>query len=237
MTDTAEFHVPDFVHEATAEKLLAEARKFSAEAAEAEHKAAKAKIDLEREEHKRRKELAADEFHHTYLFASQVDSTTVKACIDRLSYWERTAEGAQLTVELQINSPGGGIFEGFALFDHIMGMQHRGHVVNTTAYGMAASMGGVLLQAGNTRRMGQNAALLIHEASFRAGGKTGDVEDEMILVQMLQDGILDIYATRASGSAAEHPMSRVKIKNQWRRRDWWTNSTNSLKHGFVDDVV
>lgn len=221
---------------ATAEKERAEARKLHAEAREAEAKADRAGIELDRERHKRAKELAADEYHHRYLFDQPVTESSVKACIRQLADWERTAD-EPITVELVINSPGGGIFEGFALIDYIAGMHHRGHEVNTTAYGMAASMGGVLLQVGKTRRMGASAALLIHEASFRAGGKTGDVEDEMELVHLLQDRILDIYAERAAGSGAAHPMSRAQIKNRWRRRDWWINAGDSLKHGFIDEVV
>lgn len=234
---------PEFLDRAEADKMAAEAeqaraeaRKASAEAQQAEAQAARARIELEREEYKRAKELADDEHFFTYVFDTTVDETSVKKCVKQLSYWERTARGP-ITVELHINSPGGGIFEGFVLTDYIAGMQARGHTVNTTAYGMAASMGGVLLQTGKTRRMGESAALLIHEAQFRAGGKTGAVEDEIALVHMLQDRILDMYAERAKSSAADKPMSRAQIAKQWNRRDWWISARDCLKHGFIDQVV
>lgn len=242
---------PEWLDRAEATKLEAEAeaaraqaglheqtaRKFAAEADLAGLLASKGRIELDREEHKRRKELAGDEFHRTYLFDKSVDDSSVKACIRQLSDWERTVDGEELTVNLVVNSPGGGIFEGFALIDFIEGMHSRGHTVNTHAYGMAASMGGVLLQIGKTRKMGPSAALLIHEAQFRAGGKTGAVEDEVLLVHMLQDRILDIYAERAKTSVSAHPMSRATIKTKWNRRDWWISAPDCLKHGFIDEIA
>lgn len=241
MPDTAQR--PDYLDRAEADKMTAEAekaraeaRKAAAEAEKAEMEASKAKIELDREEHRRAKELADDEHFYTYVFDTTVDETSVKKCVKQLAYWERSAT-EQITVEMHINSPGGGIFEGFVLTDYIAGMHSRGHTVNTTAYGMAASMGGVLLQTGQTRRMGESAALLIHEAQFRAGGKTGAVEDEIALVHMLQDRILDMYADRAKSSAAEKPMTRAAIAKQWNRRDWWISARDCLKHGFIDEIV
>lgn len=243
MTDTEETTRPMFVHKAEAAKLKAEAdkteaetRKLIAEALEAESKAAKVQLELDSLRHKRDKELAGDEYFHVYRFVGTVTETSVAACRQQLTVWERQSD-QPLTVDLQINSPGGGIFEGFELVDHINGMHARGHVVNTHAFGMAASMGGVLLQTGKERRMGHSARLLIHEAQFRTGGKTGDVEDEIELVHQLQDTILDMYADRAKLSGATHPMSRSAIKRKWRRKDWWINAQDCLRFGFIDTIA
>lgn len=212
-----------------AEKNRAEARKLFWEAEEAQTKARKAIIDADREEHKRRKELAADEFHHTYLFDKDVSESSVKACIGQLSNWERTAT-EPITVELVINSPGGSVIDGFALIDHIQAMHGRGHTVNTTAYGMAASMGGVILEVGKTRRMGSNALLLIHEASFGAMGSMGDIEDRVKMVEIMHDRILDLFASRSK-------VTKAFIKRNWRRRDWWMSAQEAHKHGFVDEIA
>ena len=211
-------------------KFDAEARKAAAEAKEAEYNAAEAKIRLDREEHKRRKELAADEFFHTYLFDKEVTEASAKACIKQLAEWERGAKkGQKLEIELVINSPGGSVFDGFALIDYISGMQGRGHTINTVAYGMAASMAGVILQVGQKRAIGSNALLLIHEASFGAFGSFGKVEDQVKMVELMHDRILEMFAARAK-------MSKTQIKNRWSRRDWWINADDCLKHGFVDEV-
>ncbi len=155
--------------DAEARKADAEARGAAAAAEAAEAQLVKARNDAAREAEKRTEELAADKFHHVYLFDSEVSESAVKKATQQLATWERTATGP-LTIDIVLNSPGGSVVDGFALIDFIIGMQGRGHVVNTTAYGMAASMAGVILQAGNTRAMGSNAVLLIHEAQFAAIG-------------------------------------------------------------------
>lgn len=207
----------------------AEARKANAEALEAETKVAKAKIELQREQHKRKKELAADEFFHRYMFDKPVDEATVKLCIKQLSDWERMSVRKPLTVELAIHSPGGSVFDGFALIDFINGMHARGHTVNTVAYGMAASMGGVILQCGKSRAMGSNALLLIHEASFGAFGSFGKVEDQVKMVELMHDRILELFASRSN-------FTKKQIESRWARRDWWINAQDCIKHGFIDEV-
>lgn len=227
-----------YKYESEATKNRAEARKADAEASEAEAKARKASIDADREDHKRKKELAGDEFHHLYIFDSDVLEASVKRCIRQLSDWERAAPKEEpLTIELQINSPGGSIFDGFALFDYISGMQSRGHTVNTMTIGMAASMGGVLLQVGDTRRMGKSSMLLVHEASFGAQGSVGKVEDQVELVHLMQDRILDIFSDRAKNCGREKFLTRAQIKTKWSRKDWWIASDKALEYGFVDEIV
>lgn len=235
---------------AEAAKIRAEARKNEADARTAELAAHKADMEIERETHKRLVELTADEFHYTYRFLGSVSDDSCGKAMDQFKRWERIAAAAydkgerdrpEIDVDMIINSPGGGIFAGFALVDYIDGMHGRGHSVNITAYGMAASMGGVILQAGKKRLMGPSAHILIHEASFSASGSTANVEDELELVHLLQDRILDMYAARAeqAGKAgtASNPMSRRVLKGKWQRKDWWISAQDSVRYGFVDGIA
>ena len=187
--------------------------------------------NADRERDKRRDELTADRYHHRYLFDTAVADGSVKKCISQLATWERSlAPDEKLTVELVINSPGGDVVEGFALIDYINGMHTRGHTVNTVAYGMAASMGGVLLEIGKKRSMGTNAVLLIHEAQFGAIGSYGEIEDRVKLVDIFHEKILALFADRSN-------VTRSFIKKNWSRRDWWCSAETALRHGFVDEVV
>lgn len=214
--------------EAEAAKAQAEARAARAGAEEAETKLLKARNDRDREREKREEELAAHKYHHVYLFDESVSEVSVKKCIQQLTTWERTSPDP-ITVELVIDSPGGSVFDGFHLIDYINRLHADGHTVNTTAYGMAASMAGVLLQVGKTRAMGANALLLIHEAQFGAMGSMGNVEDQVRMVELMHDRILELFASRSS-------MSKATIARRWRRRDWWISAQDCLKHGFVDAV-
>lgn len=216
---------------------LAEAAKLDAETRQLTTDHELAKINLAREHHRRAKELATDEFHFRYLFNDQVTESSAQKCVQQLSQWERRAGGQKLTIALDIDSPGGSIFDGLHLFDYIRAMQSRGHVIDTTAYGMAASMAGVLLQVGNTRRLSMNSALLIHEAQFIAYGSFGSVMDEVELVKMLHERILDIFATRAKEAKGSRAMTKAQIKRRWHRKDWWLSAEEAEKYGFVDEVV
>lgn len=243
---------PDYMWEAEAEKARAEGAKAVAEAeaaaalaektrheaTNARHEGTKLELALEKARETRNEELAGHKYHHMYLFDQEVSGQSTKACMKQFTEWERmAAPGEKLVIDLVINSPGGSVFDGFALMDHIELMHSRGHTVNTSVLGMAASMGGVLLQVGKTRTMGKSAMLLIHEASFGASGAFGKVEDQVKLVAKMQDRILDLFAERAKGALGTKAITRQKIKASWRRTDWWVNSTESLKFGFVDKVL
>lgn len=222
-------HTPEYVHQAKAERDRAEAAKLAAETREAVAKADKAELDLEREREKRRDELAAHKHHYVLPFSGPVNDQSATAAVDQLTKWRRQA-AEPLRIEMLINSPGGGITAGFTLIDVMRAMRAEGHHITTTSYGLAASMGGVILQAGDLRRFGRHAQLLIHQASFGAGGSMGNVEDQVEWVKMMQEQILDLFAERSK-------MTKATIKRRWHRKDWWISAADALKYGFVDEVV
>ena len=170
---------------------------------------------------------ASDYHHRTLRFIGQVGATSVRDAVETITTFHRVDPGCDIT--MIIDSPGGGITEGFHLFDTILWLRGEGHKFTTIANGMAASMGGVLLQAGDVRVMTPQASLLIHEASFGAGGSMGSVEDQVEYVKMLQDRILFILAERST-------MTKTQIKNKWKRKNWWLMAEEALELGFVDAI-
>ena len=221
---------------AEAEKHRAEARKFAAEAAAAEAEAEVAKFDAERARDKRERELHADDYEdHTYRFLSAVDEGSVKACIAKLDAWHRADPECAMTIIF--DSPGGAVVPGFHLFDHILGLRVN-HTINTMTRGYAASMGGILLQAGEKRIMGPNATLMVHEVSFGASGKIGDVEDTTEFAKLLWDRALDIFADRCkeAGPEATRRLSRRSLEAKSKRKNWWIKATDALAYGLVDEI-
>ena len=186
-----------------------------------------AKISLAKTQRQEEEVLASNEYHCLYPFAGEVSGSSVAACIAQLTLWMRTRPGA--AIEIVFNSPGGDVVEGMALFDFIQQVRRAGHIVTTTTIGVAASMAGILLQAGDVRVMGKEAWVLIHEASFGARGKIGEVEDTVKWVKMVQGRILKIFAARSK-------LSERAIAARWKRTDWWLSSDDCLKHGLVDEV-
>lgn len=163
----------------------------------------------------------------TVYFLGEVNSSSVARAMDSLTEFSLTDPGCD--IDFIINSPGGEITEGLALFDHIQILKRRGHLVTTMALGEAASMGGVLLQAGTIRAMSKESWLMLHEAAFGGRGKTFEMEDRVEFVKRVQGRLLDIFAARST-------MDRDAIKSKWERRDWWLSSDDALAAGFIDEV-
>ena len=132
-------------------------------------------------------------------------------------------------MEIIFSSPGGSIIDGFELFDFLQEMRAQGHKVITGSLGMAASMAGILLQAGDIRWIGHQAWMMIHRAAFGAYGKTFEIEDEVKFIKRIEERILDIFTSRSD-------LTRNKIKRNWDRKDWWISSEEAVELKLVDEV-
>lgn len=172
-------------------------------------------------------ELAHADNHGLFSFLGVVSDSSVASMIHQLGEFSRREPGKDITIVF--NSPGGGVFAGLALYDYIKSLQENGHRVVTQTIGKAASMGGILLQAGDERVAGANSYMLIHEVSSSSGGKTSEMEDDLKFSKRLQDRLLGILAARSS-------LTVVQIRNRWVKRDWWLDAEEMLKLGFVDRI-
>ena len=206
--------------EAETNKIIVEARKLTAEAGKAE-------IEFEKAHTSRTKELLTDEENCLYRFSKDVGSNSVQACMSKLTQWHR--KDPKCDIEIVFSSPGGSIIDGFELFDFIQELRLKGHKITTGSFGMAASMAGILLQAGETRWIGHQAWMMIHRAAFGAIGKTYEVEDEVKLVKRIEERCVDIFVSRSK-------LSKLKIKRNWDRKDWWIDADECLEMGLVDEI-
>ena len=231
-------------YRASAEFNRAQVRRVEHEVTEAradvrikESQARAQEIDLEREELKFLKEKAANSFHHIYPFGSDVSQSSVNSCINQLTEWMRL--DPECDIEIVFNSPGGSVIHGMALWDFIQTVRSKGHKVTTSTIGYAASMAGILLQAGDVRVMGKESWLMIHEASFGAGGKIGEVEDTVEWVKRVCARIVDIFVDRckhADSTTATKRLTKSKFVSSWRRKDWWISSEEALEYGLIDEI-
>ena len=173
------------------------------------------------------KEAAEAHENRIYTFYGAVSASSVSPAIKALGEWHRRSPEAP--IEIIFNSPGGNVLDGLALYDFIHELRHLGTPINTVTMGMAASMGGILLQAGERRIATKNALILIHEVSMGAGGKMSEIEDELAFGKKLQQKCLDILASRST-------MTARQINTKWQKKDWWIDSDEALKLGFIDEV-
>ena len=206
---------------------------FARSASNNERMSAIGAASVEREEQER---LASDEYNHVYRFNAEVNDITVRYCMQRLALWTRTDPTCK--IEIIFSSPGGSVISGNVLFDYIIELREKGHEITTSTMGMAASMAGILLQAGTTREMHRHAWVLIHEITSFAVGKVGEMEDELQFIKRLQEKALDIFAVRCAeakvNGTAKHPLTRNQIARHWKRKDWWVSAEECLDYGLVD---
>jgi len=156
----------------------------------------------------------------------QVDDDSAKHIIDRLLYLELTAPKKE--IQLIINSPGGYVTSGFAIYDT---MKNISSPVSTVCTGLAASMASLILSAGTKGRrfVLPNARVMIHQPSGGAGGQASDIEiqvEELIKTKKLSAEIL----SKNCGQPFDKVMKDMD-------RDHWMGADESIKYGIVDSVI
>jgi ATP-dependent Clp protease protease subunit len=223
-------------------KFQAEAALANAQAAyavsqttEKNWRAEEAELEVKALQKERREKEAGNFDHRVYDFVGSVDTNTAENAMNVLSRWSRLDDKP---ITLRFSSPGGNVIAGFALYDFIVdNLRGQKHIhITTIGLGYAASMGAVLLQAGDRRLLGKNALLLIHEIASGTIGKLSEMEDEVAFAKKLNERLIMIFADRAKASAAVKPMSAAQIRQHSKRKDFWVNAEEALKYGFIDEI-
>lgn len=163
-----------------------------------------------------------------YNFFEPVNQASVAECIETLSKWSRLAPGANFT--LILNTPGGLVKEGLALFDYLTILKMAGHYLTVVALGRAASMGSILLQAGDRRLIGPNAFVLLHEVSAGTSGKVSEMEDSVEFSSRLQDKLLKILASKSK-------LTVKQIRSRWKKTDLWLDADETVRDGLADRIL
>ncbi|WP_347753878.1 ATP-dependent Clp protease proteolytic subunit [Agrococcus sp. ProA11] len=137
------------------------------------------------------------------------------------------AEDQNKDIYLYINSPGGSITAGMAIYDT---MQFVPNDIVTVGIGMAASMGQLLLTAGapGKRYITPNARVLLHQPHGGFGGTSSDIQTQAQLILDMKKRLAEITAERTGKS--------VEQINEDGDRDRWFTAQQALEYGFVDHV-
>lgn len=188
---------------------------------------AKARIELAELERTHAEARAAAKHARVYFFSRRVSKRSVADTIDTLGLWSRRDPEAEM--RMVINTQGGDVVHGLALFDFLGELKALGHRLTTVAIGRAASFGAVLLQAGDQRLIGRNASVLLHEISFGAWGKLTAMEDEIEFSRSLEQRLLAILASRST-------LSVEQIAERWSRKDWWLTAEEVVALGLADAI-
>jgi ATP-dependent Clp protease, protease subunit len=138
------------------------------------------------------------------------------------------AEDPDRDISLYINSPGGSVYDGMAIYDT---MQFIKNDVATIALGMAASMGQMLLCAGakGKRYALPHARIMMHQASGGIGGTAADIAiqaEQMIYTKRLMQELI-----------AHHTGQSVEQIEADGDRDRWFTAEQAREYGFIDHVI
>lgn len=214
-----------------ADRTKAEARKTEAEALDMEHAAALKALQLAKAQREEDLLAVSDDSNFTYTFDQGVDEESVGALLETVTRWDR--QSPESDWHLIINSPGGYVNEGMHLFDTLASYSLRGggeHHLTMTVRGMAASMGGILLQAADQRLMGPYSMMLIHQVSAGTYGPIEAMKDDIERLDIWSDMVVDLFVERSGR------ITRKKFERNWSRRDWWLNAKQAVKLGFADGI-
>jgi ATP-dependent Clp protease protease subunit len=129
---------------------------------------------------------------------------------------------------LYVNSPGGSVYAGLGIYDT---MQYVRPDIQTICTGMAASMGAVLLTAGQKGKRASlpHARIMIHQPSGGAQGQASEIEIMYKEMRKTQEELYNILATH-SGQSYE------KIEKD-SDRDYWMRAHEAKEYGLVDEVL
>ena len=138
------------------------------------------------------------------------------------------AEDPEKDITLYINSPGGSVTAGMAIFDT---MQLIEPDVATYAMGLAASMGQFLLSAGTPgkRHALPHARILMHQPSAGVGGTAADIAIQADMLTKTKHEMAELIAQHTG-----QPVERIVADSD---RDRWFTAQEALEYGFVDKVI
>ncbi len=138
------------------------------------------------------------------------------------------SEDPDKDIMLYINSPGGVITSGLAIYDT---MQYVRSQVATSCLGMAASMAAVLLTAGQKGRRAAlpNARIMIHQPHGGARGQTTDIEIQARESRHLKDVLVEVLSD-STGKSKEQIHKDID-------RDFWMGAKQAKEYGLIDDVI
>ena len=157
--------------------------------------------------------------------SDEINDVTASLVVAQLLHLE--SQDPDKDIALYINSPGGSVSAGFAIYDT---MNYIKCDVSTICIGMAASMGAFLLSSGakGKRFSLPNAKIMIHQPLGGAQGQASDIAIQANEILKTKKRINDILAQNTS-----QPLSKIEVDTD---RDFYMNAEEAEKYGLVDKI-
>ncbi|NLX64981.1 MAG: ATP-dependent Clp endopeptidase proteolytic subunit ClpP [Clostridiaceae bacterium] len=160
------------------------------------------------------------------VLSDEVNDVTASLVVAQMLFLE--AEDPDKDIQLYINSPGGSVTAGMAIYDT---MQYIKCDVSTICVGMAASMGAFLLAAGakGKRFALPNSTIMIHQPMGGAKGQATDIKIHAEWILRVKRKLNEILSERTG-----QPLSKIEIDTE---RDFFMSAQEAKEYGIVDQVM
>lgn len=166
--------------------------------------------------------------HRKLFFTGKVNGRSANELIKQLMHLDQEGCGEEIT--LYINSPGGEVTSGLAVYDVIRLMESP---VNTVCIGMAASMGAILFLAGRHRGMLPHTRLMIHDPSYGSGNiggkKSHEIQRELDKLNETREALAEIIAEKTGKSVDE--VYKVTAE------DTYYSAKEALEFGLATEII
>ena len=159
----------------------------------------------------------------------EVSNTTASLIVAQMLFLE--AQDPEKDIQLYINSPGGSVTAGFAIYDT---MQYVKCDVSTICIGLAASFGAFLLAGGakGKRIALSNAEIMIHQPAIHGNGVQGRATDIQIVSEHMQKS-----KERLNRILAQNTGKSVEQIREDTERDYYMSANEALAYGLIDKVI
>lgn len=156
----------------------------------------------------------------------EVNNITADLIVAQLLFLE--AEDPDKDIQIYINSPGGSVTAGFAIYDT---MQYIKPDVSTICIGMAASMGAFLLAAGEKGKRFSlpNSDIMIHQPLGGAQGQAEDIRIQAERIIEIRERINKILSERTG-----QPLEKIQKDTD---RDYHLSAEQAVEYGIIDEVI
>ena len=155
----------------------------------------------------------------------EVNDQTAGVIIAQFLFLDKINKG--LPIEFYINSPGGSVSAGLAMYDV---MKIISSPVNTTCLGLCASMGAVLLSGGTgVRACLPHSRVMIHQVSSGFQGTAADINVQVRETNKLYEKLLDILSVKTK-------QDKEKLRQDC-DRDYYMSAEEALEYGIIDQII
>jgi len=130
---------------------------------------------------------------------------------------------------LSVNSPGGSVFDGFAIYNALKNVREGGVTITAKVMGIAASAASFIVMASNKIVMPENSMMMVHYASALAWGNAEDMRDTADILDKIDNSLVGIYVARTGKTEDE---VRALLKDES-----YMSAEQAKELGFADEVT